>query len=514
MVIFKMEKISPKLEIANNLINRLFYAKKLIIFIGKIGIRIIACYKHQSIDNIFVPYEKADHVQICCAFLKNYKKFQVVVLLDTPECELRHEFMPVLQSIIKSNPIEKFIQDNYKPEDIIAYNVHNIETSHVNGEVWETVMASSPYAIPTNQLLEFVIYNSFEFNGIYFLSLEFETIINAILAEKHNTKFQNDFQIFATITETSGIRIAIKYKKHVLDEVTISFPSDKSDLYIAGTIEQAISDKILKYKTYVTSLELKICLIFIGDKVLCEIFEKIPSFQIYNIITYVTVPLVAEGYSQHFQDAKLLELFIKNKKYLASNQLLRSITKLTTVNSVMFKPLFLIIIGIIVFLISLKYHSLRVQQETLELNNKYYSLSEKSRNIKKRYPEVENISNLTNFYNLQTLLSIKLPTPFESIKKLFSLNSPDIKIINVNWAIEEINFTDKKTLLSVDILYTSNKKDDAGVQQVLQSYVNSLRLIFAGHHINYSIEYDNTTELLTTITIPAKLTISNTIKGL
>ena len=114
MVIFKMEKISPKLEIANNLINRLFYAKKLIIFIGKIGIRIIACYKHQSIDNIFVPYEKADHVQICCAFLKNYKKFQVVVLLDTPECELRHEFMPMLQSIIKSNPIEKFIQDNYK----------------------------------------------------------------------------------------------------------------------------------------------------------------------------------------------------------------------------------------------------------------------------------------------------------------------------------------------------------------------------------------------------------------
>ena len=68
--------------------------------------------------------------------------------------------------------------------------------------------------------------------------------------------------------------------------------------------------------------------------------------------------------------------------------------------------------------------------------------------------------------------------------------------------------------MSVDILYTSNKKEDLGVQQVLQSYINSLRLIFPGHHINYSIEYDNTTELLTTITIPAKLTISNTIKGL
>jgi len=509
-----MEKISPKLEIANNFINNLFPKKKLIIFIGKIGIRIIVCYKHQAIDNIFVSYEKADHLQICCKFLKNYKKFQVVVLLDSPECQIRHEFMPMLQSIIKSNPVEKFIQDNYNPEDIIAYNVHNIDPSHVNGEIWETVMASSPYATPTSQLLEFVIYNSFEFNGIYFLSLEFESIINAVLAKKHITRFQNDLQIFATITETSGIRIAIKYKKNVLDELTISFPSDKSDLYIAGTIEQAISDKILKYKTYVTSLDLKICLIFLGDKALCDIFEKIPSFQIYNIVTYSNNSVLAENNTSHFQDNKLLELFIENRKHLATNQLLRSITKLTTINSVIFKPLFLIITGIIVFLIYLKYHSILVQQQTIELNNKYYSLSEKSRSIKKRYPEVENISNLTNFYNLQTILNIKLPTPFDSLKKLFALNNPNIKILNVNWYIEDTNFTDKKTLLSVDILYTSNKKDDSGVQQVLQSYVNSLRLIFPGHHINYSIEYDNTTELLTTITIPAKLTISNTIKGL
>ena len=48
-------------------------------------------------------------------------------------------------------------------------------------------------------------------------------------------------------------------------------------------------------------------------------------------------------------------------------------TKLTNINSVMFKPLSLVIIGIIVFLIYLKYNSIVVQQETIELNNKYYS---------------------------------------------------------------------------------------------------------------------------------------------
>jgi cell division protein FtsL len=513
-----MKKISSKLEIVGNFINNLLHKQNLIIFIGKVGIKIIACYKHQAIDNIFVSYEKDDHFQVCCTFLKNYKKFQVLVLLDSPTCQIKHEFIPMLQSIIKSNPIEKFIQDNYNSDDIVAYTVHNIDANNAGGEVWQTVIASSPYITPTSQVLEFVIYNSFGFNGIYFLSLEFESIVDTILAIKHTPKVQNDLQIFVTITETSGIRIATKYKKNILDELTISFPSDKSDLYIVGTIEQAISDKILKYKTYATSLDLKVCIIFLCNKALCDIFERIPSFQTYNIITYSDniLPLVAENKYQSFQDNKLLELFIENKKHLASNQLLKSITKLTNINSVMFKPLSLVIIGIIVFLIYLKYNSIVVQQETIELNNKYYSFSEKYRTIKKRHPEVENITNLTDFYNLQTILSIKSPNPFDFLEKLFSLsNNPSIKIVNIDWYTEDTDFTDKKIILSTDIyiMYIGDKKNEHEAQQVLQDYVSSVRLLFPDYQVSYSIEYDHTTELLTTLTIPAKLTISKNIEG-
>ncbi|NDE18933.1 MAG: hypothetical protein EB000_00605, partial [Alphaproteobacteria bacterium] len=86
-----MKKISSKLEIVGNFINNLLHKQNLIIFIGKVGIKIIACYKHQAIDNIFVSYEKDDHFQICCTFLKNYKKFQVLVLLDSPTCQIKHE---------------------------------------------------------------------------------------------------------------------------------------------------------------------------------------------------------------------------------------------------------------------------------------------------------------------------------------------------------------------------------------------------------------------------------------
>lgn len=38
--------------------------------------------------------------------------------------------MPIISSIIKSNPVENFIQKNYRLEDIVAYNVHEITTQN------------------------------------------------------------------------------------------------------------------------------------------------------------------------------------------------------------------------------------------------------------------------------------------------------------------------------------------------------------------------------------------------
>ena len=184
-------------------------------------------------------------------------KAQILILFDSKDCQIKHEFMPMLQSIVKSNPVEKFIQDNYKPEDIIAYNIYNVNNDNRHGELWETTIASTTYSYFIEQLLEFIIHNSFKFIGIYFLSLEFESIVGAILKTQNSSDSQNDLQIFVTITEASSIRVATKYKKNILDESTVEFPSEKSDHYIAGTIEQAISDQILKFKADAKSLAMK-----------------------------------------------------------------------------------------------------------------------------------------------------------------------------------------------------------------------------------------------------------------
>lgn len=501
-----MEKIRQKLKIITNFINDILYKKKLVIFLGKKGIKITAYHKHDVVNSIFIDRIDPELITIYQTFLKKHKKFQVSFLLDSEECQLKHEFMPMLQSIIKFNPVEKFIQENYKSEDIIAYNVYNVD--HKNGEVWEASIAFSPYNNTINDLLEFVIHNSSGFEGVYFLSLEFESIIDTIIERKNLSELQNDLQIFVTVTEVNDIRIATKYQKNILEEAAIVFPFDKSDLYIVGTIEQAISDIVLKYKAYVKSLDLKICLIFACDQVLSDLLIQSTLFQPYKMIVYNDT-LSAVGVSnQHFQDNSLLELFMANKKHLALNKTLRLITKLTKIDSVVFKPLITIIAGIIIALSAFKYQSVTIQKETILLNNKYYLLSEKYRNIKKRHPEIENIGNLAELYKLQTILDTPTPMPFDSLQKVFLVKNANIEVVGLNWYATGSYLLDKETFLILEIVYMNNNKEMKVAKEVLNTYVKDIKIVFQGHKVTYTNDYNNITELSKKLIIPARIIIS------
>lgn len=508
-----MEKINSQLEIIGNFVNNVLRKKNIVILVGSNGIKIVVYYKDEVIDSIFIDYKEKEYFTICCTFLNGYKKSQILILLDSKDCQIKHEFMPMLQSIVKSNPVEKFLQDNYKPEDITAYNIYNVNNDNRHGELWETTIASTTYSCFIEQLLEFIIHNSFKFIGIYFLSLEFESIIGAILKTQNSSDSQNDLQIFATITEASSIRVATKYKKNILDESSVEFPSEKSDHYIAGTIEQAISDQILKFKAYAKSLDIKICLIFLCDKILCDILEKMPSLQVNKIITYNSNSRIIESGTTHFQDRNLLELFMKNKKYLASNKSLKSITTLTTLNSLLFKPLFLIAAGIVIFLSFLKYQSVLTQKETMRVNNQYYLLSEQYRNIKKRYPEINNITNLVELYNLEKLVSVKSLNPSDFLKKLFSINTPNIEVISINWYTEDINVNNKKILLTFDLLYLSEKKERKVAEDAFLDCVNKITMLFQDYQVTYTIEYDGIIELPKLLTIPARIILSKKTVG-
>ena len=186
---------TSKLEFFVNLFNNLFHKKKVIILIGKTGITLSALKKHKVINSIFVDSSSDDFQRKYRRFLNKYKQYHIVFLLDDKNCTLKHEIMPILGSIIKSNPVDNFITKNYTPDDIVAYNVYEITTQ--NGEVWNSCIASMPFIFPINELLEYVIKNAFKYSGVYFLSLEFETIIERILQKTQNTECSDHLQIFA-----------------------------------------------------------------------------------------------------------------------------------------------------------------------------------------------------------------------------------------------------------------------------------------------------------------------------
>ena len=107
--------------------------------------------------------------------------------------------------------------------------------------------------------------------------------------------------------------------------------------------------------------------------------------------------------------------------------------------------LFLIAAGIVIFLSILKYQSVLTQKETMRVNNQYYLLSEQYRNIKKRYPEINNITNLVELYNLEKLVSVKSLNPSDFLKKLFSINTPNIEVISITGHEKETTTTTAAT---------------------------------------------------------------------
>ena len=505
---------TPKLEFLVNLFNNLFHKRNVIILIGSKGITLSALRKHKVINSVFVDSSADDFQRKYRRFLNKYKKYHIIFLLDDKNCTLKHEIMPILGSIIKSSPVDDFVTKNYTPEDIVAYNVYEIITQ--NGEVWNSCIASMPFIFPINELLEYVIHNSFKYSGSYFLSLEFETIIERILQKTQNTECSNHLQIFAVITRSSDIRIVVKHKNNIMDEQTIEYPHDKSDMYVQGTIEQTISDKLIYYKPFIEKLKLQTCIITLSDKKL----EKLLSTSKFE--NCKTIAIAGEDISiskkqenDRFQDNVLLEIFDNFNTHLALNKPLKSITKLILINSITFKPLIAIMIGICISLATMKYKSIYLQKESRIYNQKYYSLSEEYRSIQKNHPELKNAGELLELYNLENLISKTSITPFNHIKTIFAFDNPKLKIKNVAWKIidpENINLLENDPSITINYQYEGPRHTIIDGVQIVNGYSNQLKSIFTNHRFKYERKAKDIVEIAKKTIIPAKITIEGKIE--
>lgn len=352
---------------------------------------------------------------------------------------------------------------------------------------------------------------------MYFLSLELKTIIERILQKTKNTECSDHLQVFVTITEASNIRIAVKYKNNIMDEQVIDYPHDKSNEYIQGTIEQTVSDKLLAYKEYIEQLQLNSCVIFLVDSTLKELLSK-SEFTNAKTITLSRADLSQSGkYKEsRFQDNLLFEIFDNFNTHLALNAPLKSVTKLTLINNIIFKPLIALQLGVIITLAALKYQTIIIKTETEHLNQKYYSLSQEYRDIKKRHPNIRNISDLADLYNFETILSKSSVTPFTQLKHLLASSYRNLRITNINWKVldpQNINLPQSHVNISLDIVYEGKQNSIVKGIETLNEYANHLKTYFSGYTIVYKRDTKHIRQVAKKTIIPAHITIDGTLRS-
>jgi cell division protein FtsL len=490
-------KSTSKLELLVKFIKTLFQKKRLIVFIGSKGTTLTAYRFKQTKDTIYIPHDEKIRAKRYRAFLQKHKKAHISFLLDNKECTLKHKIIPILRPMVKTNPIERFITENYNISDIVGY--YTYEVNNRDNEIWNNCIASTPFVKPVSDIIEYVIANSLKYNGTYFLSLEFHNIINKILLENNCQKYKDDLQILATITKSSHVQIVTKHKQNILDEARIECCIENKEILL-GTIEHAISEKLALYKEYIKTQNLKTCIILLLGKNLHKNAKSLKTRH-----DKLLIPAKETVSSDEFQDHVLMNHFDESIAHPAFNQAIRSITKLSLFSKILFKPVIVIASSLALVTIFLKSQSLMTQAETSILNKKYYSLSKEYRELQNKYHENTNINDLIDLYNIEKK-SEKISNIFsKQLTNLLSFHHPKLQIASINWQNQTKD--SRHIQIIINLTYTSENYSKEQATKVINDYVNYLKPLFSKYDIMKKEETKNITTIVGITTLPVRIVI-------
>ncbi|MCC8398012.1 MAG: hypothetical protein LN569_01670 [Rickettsia endosymbiont of Labidopullus appendiculatus] len=500
------------IKILHKFIAYFLYRKNIIILIGDKGTFLCALVHNKVVGSLFVSAEKQNELDSYKEFFAKFKKYYVFFLLSGSECQLRHELVPVLHSIVKTNPVEKFIEEYFLADYIVGYSVYSINTRP--SEVWNTLIISSPYTPPLSKLLENLLAsNTQKFGGVYFLTLELQTIIDKIIKNVENNKYSEYLQIFVCILNTSGIKLVVKHQGNIISIQTFDYPPDKSDLYIQGIIEQEVEDCLISCKNYIDSLAFKVCIILIVDQNLKLLLEQ-SNFGGHPVICKSSDIL---GKNNKFSDSMIVKLFNEQKSFLASNQYLESIAKLNIISSLVFKPLITIMIVLIFTASVIKVKTVGNYKKLDILNSRYFSTEQDYYNVKQSYPYLQNATNLADLYVFESLLQIPAPTPFDSLEKFLTTLPANLHLEEIKWQRLDIDNTllsssNQYIQIKMSLKFIANDMLVEEATKLLEQKITNFSEVFSNMDINFTIFTDQILGLSNRVVIPASVIISKKLE--
>jgi hypothetical protein len=508
----KLPRIKFKAGLLSQLKMLFIYKKNIVVLHGNKGVFLSAFINYKLVENSFIAFqENSLDLNAYKSFLDKFRNFNVIFLLDGPECKMRHDLIPLLQSIVKTDSIEQFISGYFNKDDIIAYYIYEVITNP--SEVCSTIIVSTPCVPPLSEMLECTLQNaSLNFKGLYFLALELNTLINKIIYNTNNNKYANYFQICVFFLEASGIKFVIKHKNNIIKTSNFDYPTDKSNSYIQGIIEQEINDCLILFKNYISNLNNEVCILFIVD----DNFQTLLKHTNLGDHTAIFIPVDDILKEQNllpnkFIDSHVSQLFLKYKNFLAYNNYLKSIERLNVIGSISLK-LFSIVILILLFIAgTIKYHTYVNNNETLFLGKKYYSVSQEYHDVKSKYPYINNTINLADFYVIEKLLEEPVVLPFDLLQKLIIAIGPEFQLQQIKWELTNIDtvLLISKRHLKIKILlkYTTNNVSVNQAIEKLNEHMKNIQQKLGDVAVHFSIFEDKIIDVMGRIVIPLSMHI-------
>jgi hypothetical protein len=526
-----MNKIAlPRVLKIAKLCHNFLYKENIIIFLGRNGVVISAFLQGQIIESKFIPSEAQDDLGQYSEFFDKFKEFHIFFLIDDSLSKISHVSLPILQGLVQTNPIEKFINEYFTQDDIVAYHVYDI-TKQPN-ELGRTIIVSTQYAKPISTITEYILGNRFKFGGIYHCALELQIIIDKIL-NKIGKSCPDYLQIFVTLLKCSGIKLVIKYRSDLIDIKTLEYPPNKSDDYIQGLIEQIVNDNLILLKNDIENLALKICIIFLADGNLNTLLKQ-SNFGEHKLICVSSQDLFhseEDSDTTQLSDNVITKFFVNQKNFLAFSSDIRIITKLNLLNLFIFKP-FIVTIAILLFaLLSTNLKTLENYHKSSSLRAKAYKSLEEYRNIKNKYPyikvtdtsrnkedsfilsrSVDNI-NIADLYSIDALLKTPTSRPF-NLLEIFLLNEyHEVDIKKIDWELKsfdnilELSKHKMKSIILLDFVTKKISYEETMVK--LNQYIGRLKEELNNFEYNIIVQDAKTTNISSKITIPVSIVITN-----
>ena len=470
------------------------YNHKVLIFVGSSGSSIWVYTGPHLVDSIYI--EGTEYSQAYETFLNKYPQHSATIILDGPEVHLHHASIPVAQSLLPANHIDKFISKTFQTDDIVASKVFEITTSD-NGEVWHTNIVSTPETPLLKSLVSYVASNLSGLSGIYFFNLNASSIINS-LERDHKKKINSNLRIFVAITSSSSIRMVVCDKDKVMESVTIPYPVDKSYVYIQGVIEQAVSDQVISLKNYIHHNEERPSLVMLVSKDMESLLTN-GKFDVGEIIVFT--------HHEQFADKAISTLLNQHIENKASNEELKHFNRTILLNKLFFKPLWIILVVLAFVFGQIELQIKDNNRSVLELNDKYYRVSEEYRGQRALYPYINGFGSVIDFHDAVMELSAVQDLPFDFMTKFLD-NLPDnFTIRKVDW--QNINGQSKFKLTAK---YTENSSDKELAFAMLEKSIVELQKLYKDYEIEYTKNTDQTLNQLGRVAIPIILTISRAEK--